>query len=207
MFAAVAGALGCSAGVAPPEHAPPDSVATMPVLRGRLLRMGLLDQTVRLGFTASAIESDTVFARASVAIDSILTRRLRVVIDSVGWPTRAMVGPQAASSAFLIVQHSPSDVFQRQSLPALQAAARANEASASDVAMLTDRILTHDGKPQIYGTQFRIVDGELIPYPIERIDDLDRRRAAAGLMPMAEYAQLLEQTYDGPVRWPPDTTR
>jgi Family of unknown function (DUF6624) len=193
----------------PPERddrAAADSL-TQPRLRDELLRMGMLDQTVRVGFSAESIESDTGFARASLAVDSILTRRLRALTDTFGWPTNSMVGEKAAAAAFLILQHSPSDSFQRRMLPSLETAAGLGEASKSDVAMLTDRILTHDGKPQIYGTQFRIVDGELMPYPIERIEELDRRRAGAGLMSMTEYVKLLEQTYDGPVRWPPDTTR
>jgi hypothetical protein len=168
--------------------------------------MGLLDQTVRIGFTA-ATALDTGFVRASMGIDSILTRELRTIIDSAGWPTRSMVGKQAADAAFLILQHSPSDAFQRASLTLLQAAARAGEADPGNIALLTDRIRTHDGRPQLYGTQFRIVDGELMPYPIENLEMLDQRRNAAGLMPMAEYVKLLRQTYEGPVRWPPDTAR
>lgn len=168
--------------------------------------MGLLDQTVRVGFTA-ATAPDSVFVQASMGIDSMLTGELRAIVDSAGWPTHSMVGRQAADAAFLILQHSPSDAFQRTSLPLLQTAARAGEADPGNVALLTDRILTHDGKPQLYGTQFRIVDGELIPYPIENLELLEQRRGSAGLVPMNEYVRLLQQTYEGPVRWPPDSSR
>jgi Family of unknown function (DUF6624) len=183
-----------------------DTTVTHPALRDKLLRMGLLDQTVRVGFTAvSAL--DTGFVRTSMGIDSMLTQELRTIVDSAGWPTRSMVGSQAADAAFLILQHSPSDAFQRAALPLLQKAAVSGQAETGSVALLTDRILTHDGKAQLYGTQFRIVDGELLPYPIENLDMLDQRRDAAGLMPMIEYVKLLQETYEGPVRWPPDSTR
>ena len=195
--------------VAPPVAEPPSVTDSVPALTHSLLseqlvRMGLLDQTVRVGFTVNTA-ADTGFLRATLGIDSLLTQRLRNIIDEHGWPLRSMVGDSAASAAFLITQHSPSDTFQREMLPLLEAAAAAGEATPSDVALLTDRVLTRDGKPQVYGTQFRIADGVLVPYPIEDVESLDERRARAGLMPMAEYVDMLRQTYGGPVRWPPDT--
>jgi len=185
----------------------PDSItARNAALRDELMRMGLLDQAVRLSFTVQSM-SDTALVRTSMVFDSILTRRLRRIVEEHGWPVRSAVGREAAQAAFLILQHSPSDAFQRRTLPLLEAAAQEDEAAASDVAMLTDRLRTHDGLPQIYGTQFRIVDGVLAPFPVEQLDSLEARRARAGLMPMAEYVKLLEQTYQGPVRWPPDSSR
>lgn len=186
------------------NDAPPaDSVPQInEELRDELLRMGLLDQTARVALTVPSM-ADTTYVRATLVIDSILTRRLRRIVEKHGWPGRSLVGRRAADLAFLILQHSPSDAFQRQTLPLLEAAAQNQEAAASDVALLTDRLRTHDGLPQIYGTQFRIVDGQLVPYPIDQLDSLDARRARAGLMPMPDYIRLLRATYKGPVRWPP----
>lgn len=176
-----------------------------PALRDELLRMGSLDQTARAGMDVQSM-ADTIMARASLAIDSVLTRRLDSIVEEHGWPTWTMVGKEAASHAFRIVQHSPSDAFQRRMLALIESAASAGEATPSDVAMLTDRLRTHDGLPQLYGTQFRIVDGELVPFPIENPEGLDQRRAAVGLVPMTEYVKLLEDLYKGPVKWPPDST-
>ena len=191
------------------EELPPVVADTVPAMNAKLseelIRLGLLDQTVRVGYTAQVL-SDTAYLRASLVIDSVLTRRLRRIVAEHGWPGVSVVGREAAQAAFLIVQHSPSDAFQRESLPLLEAAVAAGEASGADVAMLTDRIRVHDGKPQLYGTQFRIVDEVLVAYPIEDIMKLDDRRAAVGLMPMNDYAQLLRGTYRGVVRWPPDST-
>ena len=76
----------------------------------------------------------------------------------------------------------------------------------ADVAMLTDRVRTQEGKLQVYGTQFRIVDGALAPFPIEDPAHLDARREQAGLLPMAEYVKILESTWGGVVRMPPADT-
>jgi len=185
---------------APGALSDPDSVLDTE-LRDELVRLGMADQTVRLGFDVETA-SDTARLRVVLGIDSSLTNRLRRIIAERGWPGRSLVGRDAADAAFLIVQHSPSDAFQREMLPLLQAAADSGEAGAADVALLTDRVRTHDGKPQLYGTQFRIVDGGLEPFPIEDPAGLDARRQRVGLLPMAEYVAMLRNTYGGPVRMP-----
>jgi hypothetical protein len=195
----VAALLGCARDAAPVDPGP-----LHPALQRELVRLGMLDQTARVGFTAESV-SDTALMRTLVSLDSLLTSRLRAIVREQGWPTRTMVGASGARAAFLIVQHSPSNAFQREMLPLLSAAAENEEASPGDAAMLEDRVLTDEGKPQRYGTQFRIVDGELIPYPIEEPETVDERRARVGLMPMAEYVKLLEETYEGPVRYPADS--
>ncbi len=177
------------------EHGPADVE-----LRRELLRMGLLDQTARAGLHRDA-PVDTAVMRSVLAIDSLLTARLRGLVRSNGWPTFSSVGEAAAKAAFLIVQHSPVIAFQREVLPHLAAAAAAGEAQRSDAALLEDRVLVEDGKPQRFGTQFRIVDGVLTAYPIAEPETLEQRRATVGLMPMEEYVRLLERSYGGPVEY------
>jgi hypothetical protein len=197
-------ALACEPGPQLDPRLAADSVIDTE-LRDELVRLGMADRTARLGFDAETA-SDTARLRVVLGIDSSLTNRLRRIVAERGWPGRSLVGADAAAAAFLIVQHSPSDAFQRDMLPVLEAAAGAGEASAADVAMLTDRVRTHEGKRQVYGTQFRIVDGGLEPFPIENPAELDARRRRVGLLPMAEYVKFLRSTWGGPVRMPqPDS--
>jgi hypothetical protein len=85
--------------------------------------------------------------------------------------------------------------FQKQCLTLLERAVKANEASATDLAYLTDRVLVAENKNQVYGTQFRLVDGKMEPYPIEDEKNVDRRRKEAGLPSLAEYRKALEEIY------------
>ena len=48
---------------------------------------------------------------------------------------------------------------------------------------------------QLYGTQFTVVDGQWKPRPLEDEANVDKRRAEAGLPPLAEYRKLIEQEY------------
>lgn len=172
--------------------------AERPDLRDELIELGRVDQQVRESLTVNSA-SDTLLLKRMMRTDSANTQRLREIVADVGWPGKSMVGEEAARAAFLIVQHSPLHEFQKEMLELLRAAAGTDEAQRSDVAMLTDRVLTHEGKPQLYGTQFQIRDGRLVPYPIEEPALLDQRRAEVGLAPMAEYVTMLRQTYQGPV--------
>ena len=49
-----------------------------------------------------------------------------------------------------------------------------------------------EGKPQIYGTQFRIIDGVTEPFPIEDPDHVDERRTRVGLETTAEYEARIQ---------------
>ena len=61
------------------------------------------------------------------------------------------------------------------------------------LAYLIDRLLVAEGKPQRYGTQFHVVDGKLVPHPIEDEASVDLLRAFAGLPSLAEYKKAMQQ--------------
>ena len=118
---------------------------------------------------------------------------LKAVIAEHGWPGVRMVGTDGADAAWLFAQHADHDLdFQRQCLALLERAVEANDASPRHVAYLMDRVLIKEGKPQRYGTQFRGSQ----PFPIEAVEDVDKRRAAVGLEPLAEYAKHFERYRD-----------
>jgi Family of unknown function (DUF6624) len=84
-------------------------------------------------------------------------------------------------------------------LPLVEAAYRQKKLQGQDYALLLDRVLVAEGKPQIYGTQAKNFDqwkgGEPVFDPIEDEANVDKRRAEVGLFPMAEYRRLLKQWY------------
>jgi len=127
---------------------------------------------------------------------------LKAVIAEKGWPGIRRVGRDGAKAAWLIVQHADHDpAFQAQALALMQNAAKTGDADAADVALLTDRVLIAQGKPQRYGTQFTsAADGVMELQPTEDMQTLDARRRAAGLQPLAAYKAMLSETYGKPVR-------
>lgn len=172
-------------------------------LRNELLRLGEEDQNGREDLMTAVARKDTATLFRFMRADSSHTRRLQQIVVRYGWPTSALVGREAVTAAWLILQHSPDNAWQEKMLPALQRAAAAGDFSPTELAAFTDRVLVHQGKPQHYGNSFSMKDGRLVPDPIDDLTGLDARRAAIGLPPMAEYARELGDAYHVPVVWPP----
>jgi hypothetical protein len=129
-------------------------------------------------------------------------RWLKAMLDRDGWPTVTTVGEDGAKAAWLLVQHADKDPgLQARALLLMQEAVSRNEASASELAMLTDRVLLAQGKPQRYGSQFdSLADGSMVLRPTEDMQGLDARRAAVGLPSMEEYRKALSEAYRKQVR-------
>lgn len=155
-----------------------------PDLREELLRCLKEDQRIRLAPKPDMQEWQR--------IDADNTAFIKTVIEKHGWPGKSMVGADGAQAAFLLVQHAAADpAFQKRCLELLTEAVEQNEAPAAHMAYLTDRVLTLEGKPQRYGTQFREVNGQLELLPIEDEANVDARRKKVGLQPLADYVRQI----------------
>lgn len=129
-------------------------------------------------------------------IDSENLPHLKAIIEQYGWPGYHLVGEEGVNKIWLLVQHADSDLpFQKLCLELLREAVAKNDAPKSHLAYLTDRVLVNEGKPQIYGTQILITDGQAHPQPVEDPELLDQRRAEMGLSSMADYLTQIKTTY------------
>lgn len=154
-------------------------------LRRRLLALASADQAVRDVPNLADSMKDTGFVRRMQAQDAADSAALQGIIATFGWPGRRLVGPDGASAAWLIVQHVTG--LQHEALRLMLAMPPA-ETSRTDVAMLQDRVLVSDGRPQRFATQLT-PDNQFLP--IEDIAHLDWRRAEAGLPPIDTYLCLM----------------
>jgi hypothetical protein len=188
--------IGCYA-VAQETHSP--AVAN-PALREELLKRLEKDQAIRNDMIAKggAFQPGDALFQRMIAIDAENTARMKAVVRQYGWPGPKMVGKDGTEAAFLLVQHAEHS-FQKEMLPLVRSAYLAGKLRGEDYALLLDRVLVGDGKPQIYGTQARGLEKwighEPVFDPIEDEANVDLRRAEVGLPPMAEYRRLLKQMY------------
>ncbi|MFT4198522.1 MAG: hypothetical protein QM601_11555 [Pseudoxanthomonas sp.] len=169
-------------------------------LREQLLQRAQKDQAARQAMIDSKYSDQT--RQETAAIDRDNTAWLKQVVAEKGWPGVSMAGKDGAEAAWLLVQHADADAaFQAQVLTLMEAAVARHDASPDQFALLTDRVLLAQGKPQRYGTQFHTGDdGSVTMQPTEDLDGLDARRSAVGLPPIAEYKRMLEQIYHRPVQ-------
>ena len=130
-------------------------------------------------------------------LDSIHTDRMRGIIKKYGWPGKSLVGKRIAQMAWLLTQHADYDVpFQESCLKLLEKAVACGEAEPRHVAFLTDRVLIHKGKKQIYGTQFTTKkNGAPIPFPIKDIKTLNKKRKQVGLEHFSVYTKKIKGVY------------
>ncbi|TJZ98422.1 DUF6624 domain-containing protein [Actinacidiphila oryziradicis] len=107
------------------------------------------------------------------------------------WSARKPPRPPGSSPS----TRTPDQDFQRQALHLLEKAVQHGEATPKQLAYLTDRCLMHQGRPQIYGTQYTWGPNGVQPYLIADREQLDTRRTAVGLLPYAEYDAVIRLHY------------
>jgi hypothetical protein len=174
-------------------------------LRDELVAMGKEDQRLRgegqklwEAKGPDSPESKAVWDRQAV-LDRTNQARLKEIVAEHGWPGVKLVGLSGADAAFLIAQHADLKT-QSNYLPMVEAAVKRREALPFWAAMLEDRVLVGEGKPQVYGTQVRMQPGstkwELLPIRDER--RVDARREAVLLGPLAQYLKDFGIEYKPP---------
>jgi Family of unknown function (DUF6624) len=175
----------------------PKSDLKEPKIREEILARAKKEQDLRFklikegGFKPNAEE-----ARALSEVDTSNRTWLKEIVEKHGWPGKTWVGVDGAHMAWLMIQHADADLpFQKKCLELLKAAVKQGEAAGVDLAYLTDRVLSAEGKKQLYGTQLEQKDGKFVPKPVEDEVNLDARRKELGMQPIAEYLEAAAKMY------------
>jgi hypothetical protein len=132
-------------------------------------------------------------------MDTLNLVKVAAILDQYGWLGKDLVGQDGNSALFLVIQHSKPEIRAKY-LPMMRDAVKNNNALASDLACLEDRVLVEQHKKQLYGTQFSLnrKTGKYALYPLEDPEHVEERRAKVGLSKlsnrMAEYGIIKEQT-------------
>ncbi len=134
-------------------------------------------------------EMDSLWRRMQ-RIDARNLTRVTAIIDKYGWPGNSLVGRSGSLAAFLVIQHSDLATMQKY-LPLMRQAAAKGELAKQSLALVEDRVLTFQDKPQLYGSQLHTnrATGKTEFYPIADEAHVDERRASMGLEPLADYAK------------------
>lgn len=181
---------------------PSNDSSTDPVVRELLSRYAR-DQDIRgvftepqwtLGMPPLAAKNWMLFFTSRMtAIDCDNTAWLRAQLQEIGWFSIPKYGVEADSAAWHLVQHADrSKDFQREMLAKLQALPP-GDTDSKRVGYLWDRVAMGEGRPQRYGTQGRCENGQWTPNPTEDPEHLDERRAALGMKPIAQHAEVMSR--------------
>lgn len=110
------------------------------------------------------------------------------IIENCGMPTRVEVGQRGISAIWLVFQHA-DNYHRKKYWPQLKESADKGDIRKSQMALMQDRMLMNDGKPQIYGSQVvsdHESDGWKL-YDLKEPKKVDKRRAAIGMEPLSDY--------------------
>ena len=160
-------------------------------LRATLLQMARDDQeAIRISVADPSRPMNDVESKQVDDIERRNADLIRRIVEEHGWPGRRLVGDDGSAAAWLVVQHMDTELdFQRSCLTLMQEAFLIGEVRPHDLAYLTDRVLTHEGKQQMYGTQGR---GAVSAEDEARIDS---NRAAIGLEPWRDAVEKRKKDY------------
>jgi len=163
-----------------PPGAGPRLPARDEALRKELIRMAEEDQAS--GSCVRSSPSDLLLCRDTREVRRDDQLALDRIIAEHGWPGVTHVGVDGQRAAWLIAQHADEDVvFQKNCLDLVREAFTIGEAEGNALAYLTDRVLDHEGSPQMYGTQGV---GVFSPEDERRVD---ANRKLIGLEPWRRY--------------------
>ena len=127
------------------------------------------------------------------------------IINQIGYPTIEKVGKEACEAAWLVIQHSIGQPdFMRKCRELLENGDFKNQVNPTNLAYLTDRIASFEGKPQRYGTQFDWDEnGELSPNPFDDLIQVNQRRKSVGLNTLEEQIAIMRRRAKNENQSPP----
>src|SRR5690554_1563492 len=171
-----------------------DSIGNLDQKYRRLMQARSLEERKQLGESMGLTEAEYSgdLSEMQKVLDSVNMIFVEKYFIEKGYPGKSVVGEESSLVAWNVLQHNPDKIPIY--LPLVKKAADAGEIPKTAAAMMEDRYLMLEGKPQVYGTQGMSYDdarGSFI-WPIEKPETVNERRKEAGFTEtIEEYAKIL----------------
>ena len=167
------------------------------------------DQAARewtLGMASLSADEIERYSFEMAHADSLNQAKVFGVLDKVGWPSN--LSEKANQAIFLVIDHSNLE-SQCKYLDLVKAKAEEGILDGSDYAVLHDRVLMKQLKPQIYGTQIKIaativgedVSMQLYLWAVENLAILDSLRNSVGLSQIEDYLKISGESIGQEIIW------
>lgn len=135
-------------------------------------------------------------------VDALGRSEMEHIIDRFGWPDTVHWGDGVQNDAWLLAQHADEDVaLQKKFYTSIKTSYEAGNTPGMSYAYIADRVASHDGTPQLYGTQGRCYgEGPTRVWKPNMIADeanIEARRATAKLNSYSQYRQTMNGICQG----------
>jgi hypothetical protein len=190
-----------AAAAAAAEPAPPAPTAreltpaSDPALAAELAEMIKVDQELRRRWVKDQNSPALQEEMRQLSVKQV-ARMNEIIAASHGWPPLKLVGFNGMGAVWTISQHGGPEFLGRM-LPLMYEAVKSGDLDEALYATSLDRVLTQQGKKQMYGTQFDVdvATGKCQPQPIEDVEHVDERRLRAKMDTLADYTKELCDLY------------
>ncbi len=115
-------------------------------------------------------------------------KKIRQLLDTHGWPDPADVGERSSRIISNVLQHATQEI-RIQYLPMMKQAVEDGILHPRWLVRAEDRLLSEQGELQLYGGQMKYYPEtkSFNVWPVFDPENIDKRRAAIGLGPIAEH--------------------
>jgi hypothetical protein len=145
-----------------------------------------IDCNDKVNLLQEVFDRDQGMRRGDNPIDpKIDHENLEIIInflEKCGMPTLKEVNDVQMAGIWAVLQHAPAK-YQSKYIPLLEKSAEKGDLKWSVIALMKDRALMYEGKPQIYGSQ--VSNGEL--YDLFEPEYVNQRRQEIGMEPIEKY--------------------
>ena len=158
------------------------------------------DQKFRVAFdTVKTAEGHKYVSKLIHNQDSINQILVSDFIDKNGWPETRFISVDGRDALFYVIQHSSLEI-QEKFFKTIKKASKKDISMTSEIALIEDRILCGNNKPQKYGTQFTqyakgLSDAPFVFFPIKNKRKVNTYRRKMGLEPIEAMAKANEIVY------------
>lgn len=138
-----------------------------------------------LGFESEAFKKQNELYHKNHDINE---KKVIQILDSLGWPSKKIIGEQGNLTICNVLQHSSLEVREKY-LPLMRKAFMDEELSARFLVRAEDRIATDKNELQIYGGQIKYYPEtkSFNFWPIKDPENLEKRRAKMGMESISEF--------------------
>lgn len=112
------------------------------------------------------------------------------IIEKCGMPTLKEINQEQMDAIWLGLQHTEHK-YRIKYFPLIEKAVKNGDLRKEQYALMKDRILMGEGKPQIFGSQ--IENGKL--YDLDEPETVNERRKEMGLEPIEDYLKRFDITF------------
>ncbi len=150
----------------------------------------------KIGMKSSVVEALWKF---KFMVQERNEQELERLIAGKGWPRVGSVGKEAAMAAYLVTMHSHTGL-QKKYLTTIKTMCEARELPWERYALIYDRSLFNENKPQRFGTHTKYNEQTKAEelYPLEDASKVNEWRKELGLPPLEEYLKQFNITFRPP---------